>query len=141
MIKICRRCGQSAEHYASIATHCKECWKERVKANRRLNIEYYREFDRKRGLDPERKKQYVDKQRRKRAEMGPDYERAHRAVAKAVKSGALIMPDHCSRCLIDCRPQAHHDDHSKSLDIMWLCPICHAQRHIELKNAIKLNAQ
>ncbi len=132
MIKTCRSCGQSAEHYDSIATHCKECWKNRVKANRKEKAEYYREFDRNRGSDPRRKAQFSAKQKRKREFAGVQYDRAHVAVSRAIKSGAMVRPDHCSRCLIPCSPQGHHDDHSKPLDVMWLCPICHAQRHKEL---------
>jgi hypothetical protein len=132
MKKTCRQCGQSAEHYNSITTCCKECWKERVKANRRDKAEHYRAFDKKRNKTPERKAAFIAKQRRKRATIGPDYDRAHYVVANAIKKGSLVMPDHCSRCKINCAPQAHHDDHSKYLAIMWLCPICHAARHVEL---------
>lgn len=57
---------------------------------------------------------------------------AHNATARAIKKGILIRPDHCERCKIDCSPQAHHDDHSKLLEVMWLCPVCHAVRHREL---------
>ncbi len=132
MEKTCRQCGQSAEHYASIPTCCKECWKARVRANRKDKAEYYREFDRKRGSDPKRKAQFIAKQRRKRASMGPMYDRSHRAVANAIKAGKLVWPDHCQRCLTQGCAQAHHDDHGKPLEVMWLCPICHAQRHKEL---------
>jgi hypothetical protein len=103
-----------------------------VKANRRANLEHYRSFDKERNKTPKRKAAFIAKQRRKRALIGPVYDRAHRAIANAIRKGSLIMPDHCSRCKIDCAPQAHHDDHSKPMDIMWLCPICHAARHVEL---------
>ena len=131
MIKTCRQCGFSVEHYDSIPTCCKECWKNRVKANRKDKAEYYREFDRKRGSDPKRKAQFIAKQRRRRAK-DDGYQAAHSAVARAITKGTLIRPDHCTRCLIPCSPQGHHDDHSKPLEVMWLCPVCHAQRHKEL---------
>lgn len=112
---------------------CKKCTKSDVTKNRAANVDYYRKFDRDRNNDPKRKAQFTAKQRRKRAEMGPVYDRAHRAVATAIKSGILTQPDHCQRCLTQGAPQAHHDDHNKALDVMWLCPICHAQRHEELR--------
>ncbi len=131
MKKTCRQCGQDAEHYDSIATHCKECWKAKVVANRAANAFHYREFDRKRSATPERRA--LSAKRMKRARREKDgMMAAHNAVARAVRKGTLVRPDHCSRCLIPCHPQAHHDDHSKPLDVMWLCPICHAQRHKEL---------
>jgi hypothetical protein len=131
MKKTCRSCGQSAEHYACIATHCKECWKAKVKANRAEKADYYREFDRQRGSDPKRKAQFLAKQRRRRAR-GDGIMAAHNAVARAIKKGTLIRPDHCAHCLITCYPQGHHDDHGKPLDVIWLCPICHAARHKQI---------
>jgi hypothetical protein len=128
----CRQCGQFAEHYNSVPTACKECWKAQVRNNRKANAEHYRGYDRERGQTPERKAAYAGKQRRMRADKGPGYMAAHSAVARAVKSGSLIRPDHCSVCLVHGAPQAHHDDHSKKLDVMWLCPVCHAARHVEL---------
>lgn len=132
MIKICRQCGLEAEHYQSITTHCKECWKSRVRLNRKNNIEHYRKFDRERAKTSKRKLQFLEKQRRKRASMGPIYDYAHAAVARGIKRGSVIQPDHCERCMINCVPQAHHDDHNKPLEVLWLCPICHAARHVEL---------
>lgn len=132
MIKTCRQCGSSAEHYASIPTCCKECWKARVKMKRGEKIEYYRQYDRERSSLPHRKALDKAKQRKRRAAGWPHYDAAHNAVTRAVRKGILIRPDHCTRCLIPCSPQGHHDDHSKPLEVMWLCPICHAQRHKEL---------
>lgn len=143
MIKTCRKCSKDAEHYDSIPTCCKECWKARVKAARARNIEYYRKFDRDRRNLPHRKAHEKIRRARphnvqKRVEYNrmrredEDYQKAHSKLAYAIKSGKIIRPDHCSRCLVQCFPQAHHDDHSKHLEVMWLCPICHAQRHKEL---------
>lgn len=140
MIKLCRKCGLEADHYESIVTSCKTCWKARVIENRKAKIDYYRDYDRKRGRTEGRKVMFANKQRTKRKAMGADYDRSHIAVARAIESGSLIRPDHCHRCLIQCPAQAHHDDHSKPLEIMWLCPVCHAQRHVELAK-IKLQTK
>lgn len=131
MIKTCRKCGRSAEHYASITTACKECWKLQVKANRKEKAEYYREFDRKRSKTPKRKAVSVRRTREMRRRV-PGLMKAHNALFRAISNGIIVRPDHCSRCLISCVPQGHHDDYSKPLEVMWLCPICHAQRHKEL---------
>lgn len=40
----------------------------------------------------------------------------------------------CERCGSSVRVHAHHDDYSRPLDVMWLCPKHHAQRHMELKS-------
>lgn len=131
MIKPCRKCGVEAEHYTSIPTCCKECWKDRVRANRSEKAEQYRAFDRKRNQTPKRKELFIKKQIRMRA-ANPFMGKSHLAINRAIKKGTLIRPDHCSRCMVQCEAQGHHDDHSKPLEVMWLCPICHAQRHVEL---------
>lgn len=60
-------------------------------------------------------------------------ELAHRAVARALKTGALVRLA-CERCG-DPNTEAHHDDYTKPLDIKWLCDIDHKARHHELKAA------
>jgi hypothetical protein len=57
---------------------------------------------------------------------------AHNKVARALRNGDLIRPATCERCPATDRIQAHHDDHTKPLDVMWLCPVCHAARHREI---------
>lgn len=36
--------------------------------------------------------------------------------------------------------QAHHENYSKPLEIVWLCKRCHTQRHIEI-GSYKLNGR
>ena len=55
----------------------------------------------------------------------------HGAVRNAILSGRLIR-EPCSRCGAD-KTQAHHEDYSKPLDVVWLCLKCHKQRHRELR--------
>ena len=64
--------------------------------------------------------------------------RAHQAVQRAIKSGALVRPESCDNCgahpgcTTDGRPliHAHHDDYSASLSAKWLCASCHRQQHL-----------
>ena len=49
----------------------------------------------------------------------PEKNRAHMAVARAIKSGKLIRQP-CEVCG-DVKSQAHHPDYSKPLDVQWLC--------------------
>lgn len=58
--------------------------------------------------------------------------RVHGKVAQAVKTGKLIKPSQCSRCL-EIKPlEAHHDDYANVLNVIWLCLKCHRARHREL---------
>lgn len=58
---------------------------------------------------------------------------AYREVRKAIKSGLLVPATECNRCGTKEYPcsdgrrriQAHHHDHSKPLDVEWICPLCH----------------
>lgn len=51
--------------------------------------------------------------------------------SRAIQSGKLIRPDHCTKCDKQCTPDAHHPDYAKPLYIMWLCRRCHADWHLE----------
>lgn len=55
------------------------------------------------------------------------------ATRKAIKEGRLIRQP-CEQCgATTGRIEAHHEDYSKPLDVMWLCHKHHAQRHVELR--------
>jgi hypothetical protein len=52
-------------------------------------------------------------------------------VRSALKFGRLVKRP-CERCGAADLVHAHHDDYEKPLDVMWLCPLHHRQRHKEL---------
>lgn len=58
---------------------------------------------------------------------------ARQKVGKAVKNGELIRPESCSTCNKKCKPDAHHHDYSKPLDVVWLCRSCHLRVHSPVK--------
>jgi hypothetical protein len=54
--------------------------------------------------------------------------RARNRLAHAVRRG-LVKKLPCERCgRVD--SQAHHQDYSKPLDVVWLCPVCHGWEHM-----------
>ena len=59
--------------------------------------------------------------------------RAHKLVENALLSGSLRRQP-CEKCGDVERIHAHHDDYSKPLAVKWLCPKCHADRHVELRS-------
>lgn len=73
-----------------------------------------------RGRDPKRKRLSTRKL---------SYSRLNNAVAQ----GRLVRPDVCERCgekpgpdsLGRSRIEGHHLDHSKPLEVIWLCDSCH----------------
>ena len=54
--------------------------------------------------------------------------RAHDAVKRALKAGKL-QKGPCRYCQTTHFVQAHHEDYTKPLDVIWLCPACHSWYH------------
>lgn len=56
----------------------------------------------------------------------PEKVAARQAVWRAIyRTGKLVRPSICESCGKPCRPEAHHDDYSKWLEVRWLCRSCH----------------
>jgi len=69
--------------------------------------------------------------------------RAYWITNQAIKAGDLVVPDGCERCGAEDRGthngrrwiQAHHEDYSKPLDVIFLCAPCHKAVHKEARVA------
>lgn len=59
----------------------------------------------------------------------PYKKKAHTFLEYAVFYGMVIRPDSCSKCDVQCKPQGHHLDYNKPLDVIWLCTKCHGKEH------------
>lgn len=109
---------------------CKTCAKNDVLKHRSLNLDKIRAYDKERSKLAHRIALHTAVTKAWRAE---DRRRmvAHNAVSRAIKLGTLNRIP-CIRCG-DANSLAHHEDYDKPLDVMWLCQVCHKQRH-ELVN-------
>lgn len=65
----------------------------------------------------------------------PQKKMAHNAVNNAVRDGKMMQKP-CEVCGVK-YSEAHHDDYSKPLDVIWLCPKHHAERHVMLRDKIR----
>lgn len=54
--------------------------------------------------------------------------RAHVVLNRAVKAGSLTRPNRCSECYKICKPDGHHVDYSKPLNVIWICRACHSRK-------------
>lgn len=61
--------------------------------------------------------------------LNPQKKAAHRAIAKALKQG-LLKKLPCVICGSG-RSEAHHEDYTKVLDVIWLCRLHHKHRHLQ----------
>ena len=100
---------------------CKACVKAGALENRRKNVEYYRAYDRARGS------RMTAEDFRKQRKRHPEWTRAHNAVQKAKMRGKLFAQP-CEICGAT-NVHAHHEDYSKPLDVIWLCPVHHRWIH------------
>ena len=138
MPKFCRKCKQRKsysdfykhkEMYDGYLNICKDCTKKRVQKHREKNIDSIRAYDRERGKTKARKLLSAKNTKKRRHEV-KGRTASQSAVAWALKNGKIEKPDICSYCK-NGHPQieAHHEDYSKKLDVIWLCSICHSQLH------------
>lgn len=102
-------------------------WAERERARNRFKQKKYRVL----GLEckpcPAEKLRIQRRYRKKY----PDRDRARDLVQRAIQSGVLIRSP-CRVCgSLD--SEAHHEDYSKPLKVMWFCPKHHGERHVHLR--------
>ena len=131
-VKTCFKCGEDkalTDFYKHPAmsdgrvNKCKECNKLDVRRNRADKVEYYREFDRKRGA-----RQTSEDCRAQRAKY-PEKYKARSAVSNAIRDGKLKKGCECEGCGCSGRIEGHHEDYSKPLEVVWLCSACHKAVH------------
>ncbi len=92
---------------------CALCHREREKNRYQTKPEYYRH------KAAERRSRYVKD--------SPEKLSARAAVNHAINAGKLTrLP--CEVCGTP-KSQGHHEDYNKPLEVIWLCPIHHAEKH------------
>ena len=166
MEKTCKKCGRSLDitefykHSQMKDGHlsfCKDCVKNRMAEYRVNNYAIVLEKDRIRGRKAEaveRRREYYQNLRsqnpdfyrqrsaeylQKYRDKFPEKSIARQRLERAVKSGTIERPDVCSACGKKCKPEAHHRNYSKPLEVVWLCNACHAKEHrIETARSLKV---
>lgn len=101
---------------------CKSCTKRDARANRKDKIDFYRDYDRKRGnrQGPDYIKEYRNRY--------PEKYKAQTMVNNAIRDKKLFR-EPCEVCGKIANVHAHHDDYAKPLNIRWLCPVHHKEWH------------
>jgi hypothetical protein len=129
--KVCQDCLlllPLSEYYSNgvgrLKTRCKSCYSLRYK-------------DSKKQRDPEAFKAYNREYCNSRYK---DEEFRRKKLARSyvisnVRHGYIDRPTECQQCRSTSSIEAHHEDYSKPLEVVWLCKSCHMNRHKELKEA------
>ena len=102
---------------------CRTCHSECVRNNHAAN--------------PERQRAYRRKSSTTWRRANPEKIRAQNTLYDAVKQGKLKRPKFCQLCLGPCKAQAHHEDYTKRLEVVWLCAFCH--KHIHQSSPKRIN--
>jgi hypothetical protein len=139
--KTCHSDKLESDFYTSNPTRCKECVKASVLKYRQENLERVRAYDRMRGSMPHRVAARAEYRRtpayaesheaasRRWAVKHPERRKASHIVGNAVRDGGLIPWPVCAVPECDGKPQGHHPDYSRPLDVVWLCDEHHKQTH------------
>lgn len=111
---------------------CKECTKFDSRDHRAQNLERIREYDRLRASLPHRIELRTRVFQEYKKE-NPDRYKAVQQLNKAVASGAITPWPVCAVPECSNKPEAHHPDYSRPLDVVWLCKHHHRRAHHDFK--------
>jgi hypothetical protein len=150
-MKKCIICGEEKEEkkFPPKRLQCTRCVNEKQKENKKAWIEKNREHIRKtvhenylanRELVIARTKKWKEENKQKFKESWkrptdkhPLKYAARRILNHQIEFGKIIRAEECQDCKKECKTEAHHEDYTKPLDVLWLCRQCHAYRHREFK--------
>lgn len=140
----CKHCAQEKPiegFYLSNKSKCKECIKAAVNAHRQENLERVRAYDRLRGSMPHRvaaRAEYAKTPAYVKSHAAatsrwaakhPERRKANILVGNAVRDGRLMPWPCCAVPECGDKPQGHHPDYDRPLDVVWLCPTHHEEAH------------
>lgn len=132
-VNLCVNCNQNFNSRSSVAKYCsRHCG---YKHND--GAEYHKEW---RANNPDKVREIANKQHANHSEDRNEYNKqwrkdnpikakAHDAVRKARKEGLVNQP--CEVC--GEKAHGHHENYEKPLELTWLCPSHHQQRHIAIR--------
>lgn len=133
MEQVCIKCGESlpASSYhkgskskSGLQSSCKSC-RKKYSANNAKHINDYNRDWRKRNPQ----KAYISTNKWRNANRVKIS--CYKKVSTALGNGSLIK-EPCTICG-SLKSEAHHEDYSKPLAVIWLCSKHHSERHTELR--------
>ncbi len=113
-----------------LAAACKQCSKDcnkkynqttKGKESMQKRVTKYRKTEKGRIVHKKLQKEYWQKH--------PEKRKVKNALYYAIKTGKIERSDRCSNCGIKCKPDGHHSDYNRPLEVIWLCKECHINLH------------
>lgn len=131
--KICSMCRKelpteafrsNAARRDGLHSSCRLCEKARLRGDSAA-------LERKQARDRAREELRAPRRRtgRRESRKDPLHARVRRKLQRAAQAGKVVRPDACSQCDAVGPVEGHHADYGRPLDVEWLCPACHGQRH------------
>jgi hypothetical protein len=115
---------------------CKKCTRKDSEDRRKIKEKDINWFLSERERHREKSKKYreLGKSKPKRYSEkwlleNPEKKKAYMAIKNALRSGKMHRHP-C--CICGNKAHAHHEDYSKPLDVIWLCPKHHGERHVQI---------
>ena len=150
LFKECYDCGQikRTREFPEGRNWCRKCDNRYQRAHRAKNVEYYREYDRKRNVGKRkvdgitRLRKWQKENPKKRTESKLLYDKkdlsrykAHYTISNYLRYGKLEK-EPCIFCGKE-NSIAHHEDYEKPLEVIWMCQKCHRFYHFGRLNIEK----
>lgn len=113
------------KYYRAHREELLRAWRERYPRGTGIRKAYRHKYNK------AHKRENAAEERRYRRKF-PERSSARWAVYRAVRTGMLTRPRHCSKCGRECKPNGHHHrGYAKEfwLDVIWLCMECHVAEH------------
>lgn len=137
-MKTCFKCGERKplfdfyKHKKMADGHlnkCKTCAKKDTSDHRHgKGREKVLAYDLERAKQPKRVALRAEKTSQWRSTF-PERKHAQSLLGSAVKSGTVIPWPVCALHECSAKPEAHHPDYDRPLDVVWLCSAHHKQAH------------
>lgn len=144
---VCKKCGvekpESEFNYSDRKSGkrqsiCRKCCSEYNRLRYQSDPDRFRE-----GVKRYRREHPAEcfKTRLKAWEKSPSRYNLRKLTEAAIASGVITKPDRCQVCgkVPRKRIEAHHEDYSKPLDVIWCCTSCHDK--LDMKRRIREGKQ
>lgn len=131
--KVCRTCGvpKNKEQFRPERIDCKKCESIYATERQKLNPEKKLQWNKNYRQTPHGK-EALKRRSKTYNEKYPEKFKAMQDVHTAIRNGSLVKKP-CEGCG-EVKVDAHHDDYAKTLEVRWLCKICHVKHHNNLTN-------